>query len=173
MIEQISDYDSFRDYFLEQWKNSPNLNALVSASMVQANKMELAVFEVRDLMNLNTATGTQLDTIGKVWGVYRETSNDDAYRLAIKEKKSRTFSGEPEAIIEILLANYGATSVEYSPEYPAKYRLVSDGYLSQEVLNNISAAGVGAVLGGNIIDALGNFLVDAFGNNIIHVNPNP
>lgn len=173
MIDKIGDYNINLELMLEQWKSSEKLKGVISASMTRANDMEDAIFEVRDLMDIDNGEGLSLDYIGKVWNTDREGNDDAAYRILLKQTKAKSFSGEPESIIEILKATYGATFVQYSPEYPGKYRLVTDAFLSQSILDNISVAGVGAVLGGAIIDANGNNIVDANGNRLIHINSTP
>jgi len=170
MIEQIPDYSVLVEKLMEQWKNSPNLVGIIEGSMVQANKMEDAIFEVRDLTNLDVATGINLDVLGKPWNELRESKSDADYRIAIQEKKLLSFSGEPEVIISILKGTYAGTFVNYSPEYPGKYRVKTDATIPFNSLQEISMAGVQGFLAGNIIDQAGNFIVDEQGNNIIHVS---
>lgn len=169
MIEQIPDYAIFLDKMLHQWQNSPNLKGIIAASMVQANKIEAAIFEIRDLMNLDTASGINLDVLGKPWNEERGGRTDAAYRAAIRQKKLQAFSGEPETIISILKGGYSASAVFYTPEYPGKYRVRSDADVTLTQLQEISMAGIQGFLSGNLIDALDNNIVDANGNNIIHV----
>lgn len=159
MIEQITDYEKNLDLFLQQWKNSPNLTGIADLTMQQGNKIEAALFEVRDLMTLEDSTGEALDFIGKIFGVLRENRSDDDYRTAIKQKSGTFFSGEPEVVISIMKSQYGGTYVSYTPEYPGKYRVRSDSTIEQTELDGISMAGVTGFRSG--------FLIDEEGNNII------
>jgi anti-sigma regulatory factor (Ser/Thr protein kinase) len=169
MITQIVDYRIFAEQLLTQWKDSTKLRGIIEASLDQASKIEEAGFEIRDLMDLDTATGEALDFIGGVWNVHRDGRTDAEYRPVIRLQKTSTFSGEPEAVIEALKASYGATFVVYSPEYPGKYRMRSDAIVKNGEIETISSAGVGFFLAGRIVDAVGNPIVDAVGNQIIHI----
>jgi hypothetical protein len=170
-IVQINNYDeNVLELFLQQYANSVNLLGIASGANAQADELETALFEIRDLFWLDTATGVQLDTIGLIFVVDRNGKSDADYRNAIKEKITQKFSGEPESIIEILKTIYGATFVIYTPGWPtipASYYIVTDGTITQEQLEMISPAGVQPFLGDFLVDALGNKIQDANGNNII------
>lgn len=168
-LEKIPDYKVNLDLIMEQWKRSPNLLGIISAALNRGNDMEDAIFEVRDLTNLNTAVGINLDVLGKPWNEFRENRPDEEFRNAIKQKKLEFYSGTPEEIISILKGSYGATFVKYSTGYPGKYRVVGDGTISQRELENISMAGVGSWLAGFIIDVEGNHLIDVADNRLISV----
>ena len=177
-MDKIPDYKINLDLIMEQWKKSPNIIGIITASLNRANDMEDAIFEVQELTNLDTATGINLDVLGKPWNEFRESRSDDDYRVAIKLKKLEFYSGTPEEIISILKASYNASYVTYYPEYPGKYITVSDSTITQEQQDEISMAGVTGSKGGYLIDALGNNIVffgefetgnilDVDGNNII------
>lgn len=177
-LEKIPDYKVDLELIMEQWKNSSNLLGIITAALNRGNDMEDAIFEVRDLTNLDTATGINLDVLGKPWNESRENRPDDDYRIAIKRKKLEFYSGAPEEIISILKGSYGASFVMYYPQYPGKYITVSDSEVTQEQQDEISMAGVTGFKGGHLIDANGNHIVyfggfetgnivDANGNNII------
>lgn len=168
-MDKITDYKINLDLIMEQWKNSPNILGIITASLNRANAMEDAIFEVQELTNLDTATGINLDVLGKPWNEFRESRSDVDYQIAIKLKKLEFYSGEPEAIIEILKASYGATFTRYSPDYPGKYRMLSDSIITQNELDNISMAGVTGFTADFLIDVEGNYIVDVEGNNIIGV----
>lgn len=169
MIEQIINYEINLELLLEQFKGSNNLKGIIEASMVQANKIEDALFEIRDLMTIDTATGESLDFIGRVFDEDRLGRSDTDYRAAIKLKGASVFSGEPEVIISVVKSQYGGTYAKYSPEYPGKYRIITDGTISQQQLDQISMAGVTGFLSGYLLDEAGNNIVDEAGNKIIHV----
>lgn len=169
-MDKIVDYKVNLDLLMQQWKDSANLVGIISASMDQANKMEDAIFEIRDLMDLENGEGVTLDYIGKVWNEYRDGRSDTQYREAISFKKTNYYSGEPEAIISIAKSLYNATYVFYSPEYPGKYRINTDATILNEELASISPAGVFGFVAGNLVTATKDNIVDAVDNIIIQVN---
>lgn len=169
-MDKITDYKINLELIMEQWKKSPNLIGIITASLNRANDMEDAIFEVQELTNLDTATGINLDVLGKPWNEFRESRSDDDYRIAIKQKKLEFYSGTPEEIISILKASYGASFVAYYPEYPGKYRVRTDAVVEQTSIDEISMAGVTGFLSGRIIDVEGNSIIDVEGNNIVHIN---
>ena len=171
-IVQITDYDAVvLPSFLEQFKKSPNIKGVVSSLNSQGNDLEAALFEVRDLFWVDTATGVQLDTIGVIWDVARGGRTDTVYRQAIQEKISLINSGTPKEIMELLRANYGATFIEYD-QGPSKatFYLNTDATINSDELDEVSPAGVQGYLVNPIVDAVGNFLVDAVDNQIVSVS---
>lgn len=169
-IEQISDYDRITlNLILDQYKDSPRLQGIVRAANAQAENLEQALFELRDSYWIDSAEGTQLDTIGRILREERQGRADAEYRQALRAKGAQTFSAEPEAIISILKALFGATYAEYSPEWshtPAQYHVRTDATITEEQLQTISPAGVLGLLYGYLIDDSGDALVDSQGNNI-------
>lgn len=169
-LEKITDYKTFANLLMEQWKNSPNLKGIVEAFMNSGNKIEDAIFEIRDLMTLENGSGITLDLIGKIWNESRNGRNDTDYKNAILLKKTQYFSGEPEAIISILKASYGASFVIYTPEYPGKYRVNTDAVITNKQLNEISMAGVGGFVASNILDQEDNFIIGQDGSYLIGIS---
>ena len=146
MIEPIQiNHDESKNLLIEQYKNADNLKSILSAKSAQANSLEQAIFEVRDLIYLDTATGKQLDILGKIWDVPRMGMADEQYRDAIQRKIALKISGTIPEIINILKSLYSATYVEYYSQYPAKYLLITDANITQSELEAISPAGVGVI----------------------------
>jgi hypothetical protein len=172
-IVQIIDYSVNLQLLQEQYKKSVKLIGIIEADNDQADDLETALFEIRDLYYLSTATGVQLDVIGNIFGVDREGLNDTDYRKAIEARSSLIGSGEPEFIILILKELYGATYVDYrlgSCITPASYLLDTDATVTTNELEIYSPAGVQPYILFFLIDAQSNFIVDANGNNIIVVS---
>jgi hypothetical protein len=146
-IEQITDYQTRAlRKFLAQYKDSTNLHTIVDGKSEQLNDLEQALFEIRDLIYVDIATGAQLDILGRVWDVSRAGKNDTEYRDAIYIKISLRISGTLPEIIIILENFYGATYIEYYTKYPAKYFLLTDADISVIELERISPAGVGVII---------------------------
>jgi len=172
-ITQIPDYTINLELMLEQYKLSTKLRGIIDSANDSADDIETALFEIRDLFYIDTAEGVQLDTIGAVFGINRGGDTDAVYREKIKTKGSLTASGEPEAIIEILLSLYGATYVTYIPAYPgvpAAYYLMTDASVTIPSLRLFSPAGVEPMLVGYLVDQAGNNIVDQAGNKILHAS---
>jgi hypothetical protein len=146
-LEQITDYQQEAlEVLLTQYEDSIYLRGLISGKSYQADDIEQALFEIRDLFYLDTATGTQLNVIGKIWNVNRSGRNDEDYREAIYFQISLKISGTIPEIRAILKAFYGATYILYAPQYPAKYLLLTDANISIADLERISPAGVGVII---------------------------
>lgn len=145
-IQQITDYDVNLNLILEQYKKSVNLKGILSSSNDQADDLETALFEIRDLFYLSTATGIQLDIIGSIFGESRDGDLDPAYRARIEFRASLVGSGEPEYIINVLKNQYGATFVDYYSAYPAGFYVVTDAIITNTQLENLAPSGVQAYL---------------------------
>ena len=170
-LTQITDYQAIAESLLiEQYKDSVNLIGVLNTKSEQANDLEQAIFEVRDSIYLDVATGAQLDIIGHVWNVPRVGLNDNEYRAAIEFKVALRISGTIPELIQILKSVYGATYVEYFPQYPAKFLIISDADINQTELESISPAGVGVFFIDPDIDE--TFYVDEEGSYYISEDNN-
>lgn len=141
-IQKINDYSVNLDLLLEQYKDSENLKGVIDASNDQADDLETALFEIRDLFYLDTATGVQLDIIGIIFSVLRAGLSDEDYREVISVRAALITSGEPESIITILKLLFEATFVDYFPAYPAGYALLTDSTININELEVFSPSGV-------------------------------
>lgn len=169
-ITKIDDYTEFTDLILSQFQDSENLKGIISAMGEVFNDLETAVFEIRSEFEIDDAIGDQLDILGSIFLEDREGRDDTEYRQAIKAKASRQYSGEPESIIDILKASYGATYVYYRPYYDAKYYILTDADIVSEDLVPISPSGVQPFVETHyLVDALGRYIVDALGRYITSV----
>jgi hypothetical protein len=169
-ISKISDYKINADLLLAQFQDSQKLKGMMQAMGDSRNDLETAIFEIRSEFEIDSAVGDQLDILGSIFAEDREGRDDTEYRQAIKAKGARQYSGEPESIIEILKASYGATYVHYRPYYDAKYYISTDVDITSEDLIPISPAGVQPFVEGYyLVDALGRYIVDALGRRITAV----
>jgi len=145
-VTQITDYDSVTlDKTLAQYAAADKLQNLVKGQNKQANDLEAALFEIRNLFWIGVAGGDQLDVLGAIWGIPRAGLTDSQYRTRIIQSFGLNNSGEPEAIIATLKVLWGATYVYYFPAYPAvpaAYYLLTDSTITSELLKALSPAGV-------------------------------
>lgn len=140
------DHTASLELLLEQFKNSENLTGLIRVNAAEANLLQDAIFEVRDLYWLDTATGVQLDVIGSILNTPRSGKTDYEYRIELKGVATLTFSGTPEEVINAVKSTYGLTHLEmafYASE-PAAFYLYSedDPGVPHSVLDRWSPAGV-------------------------------
>lgn len=144
---QITDYQAEAlKVLLVQYKDSVNLQGVISGKTYQVDDLEIALFEIRDLFYLDVAEGQQLNVFGRIWNVLRDGKNDTEYREAINFQISLKISGTLPEILSVLKAFFDATYMEYYPHYPAKYLLVTDATITRTELENITSAGVGVIL---------------------------
>ena len=155
---------------MEQYKNSPILQTIIEASNEQADDVETALFEVRDLFYLPTAEGVQLNTIGFIFKTFREYGETDAsLRNRIQLSASARFSGTPEEIMTAVVVIFGGSYANYTPLYPAGFTISTDVLLTTQQLEHLAPAGVGIGLYANLVDAVSNDIVDANNNSIYAV----
>jgi len=168
-ITKITDYNYNLELFISQFQISTKLKGIIETANNSANDIEISLFEIKDEFNLDIAVGVQLDIIGIIFNLERAGMSDEFYRIAIKQKSSLAYSGEPDSIIEILKAIYEATYVEYYPSYPAKYYLITDAVVVSKTLEAISPAGVNGYIGVFILDGNGNNVLDGNDNYLITI----
>jgi len=168
---EIIDFESVsKRLILSQYKNKPNMGALMRIISNIFSDMQDQNFDLRDKFWLEDATGEQLDFIGALWDVPRAGKNDSEYRMAIYQKIGLTLSGTIPEIKALLTRVYGGTFAIYSPEYPAGYRMRTNADVDNEILEEATAAGVQGFLAGKLLDAQGNNIVSVKGDKIIHVS---
>lgn len=81
--KQIDVLASGMGKLLYQWKDSPNLQALMRALLLQLKDVETTFYQLLNQRGIHTAFGAQLDVLGKLVGEGRGGRDDEAYRQAI------------------------------------------------------------------------------------------
>lgn len=167
-LVQIADSysETMRAKLMEQYKpgQAPKLNQLLEAIGAQKDYMEAALFSIRSGMYLATALGPQLDMIGGVFKVARNGADDAAYRIAIQQIAAMRSFATPEDIIAVLKVIYGASYVDYHPEYPAGCVIFTDASVPAGTLDLLAPAGVQVRAPYFIVDYEGNNIADYDGN---------
>ena len=127
-LQKIPDYEEFLNFLTQQYKTKEKFKAILQASAQQSNDFETALLELRDEYYLSTAIGVQLDVIGDILGLPRDGRDDESYRTLLRVKANLNISaGTPESLITAAVSLYNATKVEYTPIYPAKVQLWTNG----------------------------------------------
>ena len=141
----IEDYRRHLSLLMEQYKNSPNLQAVIRGILKQGNAIEEAMQELYTLLSIQQAEGVQLDVIGRLVGVARGAQDDETYRLVLISWLQLQYSGTNDAIIKGVKELSGATSVRLVPDYPAGLLVFASGAkreLTQQQLEALAPAGV-------------------------------
>lgn len=86
-----------------QYQDKPNIRGIVSPWLDQIQAAENALWEIVTLRYLNTAAGTQLDTLGVVVGLGRAGLDDASYVIALKAQiLTNRSDGDPVTIEKVL-----------------------------------------------------------------------
>lgn len=113
---------------LEQFKDKPNIEALLKGWMKGVQTTEDSLFDLLNNRSIQTAFGIQLDYIGKIVGIKRGGRSDTSYREAIQlQILINTSEGTPDDILEILSLITNATIVKSFPHYPVGGNLYTNG----------------------------------------------
>lgn len=130
MIEYIADHaQQAKDRLAEEYKNQPNLAALLDAFNRQTQALEDAFWALFTERGVSAAYGAQLDVLGKIVGQARNGLADEDFRLWIIAKiKLNNSSGTPEEIYDILnLVKPDAVDLEIRDEPPAAFTVKMHG----------------------------------------------
>ena len=134
---------------LQQYKNKPNLSALLDSLVGPIQSLEDAARDLSINRGVNSAVGVQLDRLGDIVGLTRNHLSDDVYRLRIKVRIIQNLSqGEPDRLLQVFQFLVGATNVHYEEHYPAGSALVANAPIPAgqetffyENIQNIAPAG--------------------------------
>lgn len=116
-----------KDRLIEQYKGKVRLEALIESIV---NPLQ----EIEDVLNalgtnrwIDSASGVQLDKVGKIVGAYRETGqSDEDFRSIIKVQVILNLNqGTPEEIISAAQFYIGAIFIWYLEVYPAAVDIFS------------------------------------------------
>jgi len=107
--------------FLQQYKNKPNLAALLSSYLRRVQELEDAAWEVILYRLLDNAEGIQLDRLGAIVGRGRGSLADPEYLLAIRAQiRINRSCGSPEDMIAVAgLTLPAGDAFSYGEAYPA------------------------------------------------------
>jgi hypothetical protein len=181
-------FQNFKDYLLEQYKNSENLIQILEVIFEQCAELELVFNSISNIFDLQNQSGATLDLIGEIVGQKREGLIDSEYikkiKFAIFKNTSRGFLTD---IVKILKFITDAQTIVYSDNPPASYTIYTDGEEIpadlQKTIDNLSVAGVSVIVycskgeipfiaknisttPENLIDDAGNSMIDDAVNQI-------
>lgn len=117
-----------KSYLLSQFKDKPNINALVDVLVTELQEIENTIIELQEVRTLAGAKGWWLDRIGEELDTQRYGFNDADYktilRIAMLKKKA---SATIEDIVKVL--SYITNDSELTVDNPNKYLIEAVGYL--------------------------------------------
>ena len=121
----------------------------------QIQELENKARELLYILNIDKSEGTQLDNIGELVGQSRLGYNDTYYRILIKVKIGVNISeGDIERILTLWKLLSSSTNVELIEIFPAKIKLQTDEYLSDEIILFMKEFAKVALAGGVGIDTI-------------------
>lgn len=117
---------------LEQWKEKPNLEGVITSQITGYQEIEAMFFELKDArLGIVNASGFQLDQIGLIVGQGRIGFDDDFYRILLLARVGANVSnGEAERIIDTLKLLTSANFVHYMNLNNAEIAVGSDGIIN-------------------------------------------
>lgn len=88
---------------LEQYKNKPNLTAVIELYLDQVQDLEDAIYPMLNALNIPAMEGQMLDLIGEIVGQPRTTTDDARYRILLYVKIHQNVSeAESERVISVM-----------------------------------------------------------------------
>lgn len=142
---------------LEQYRESPNLKALIKAIIDNGQPFENACGRFMEWADIDAAEGAWLDIIGKIRNLPRDPGESDKdYRDRLKEQIKTDNAGTPDNVIDNAHDISGDDSPQYMDEVPATFFVYTPGgrQIRRARLQRLAPAGVLA-LPGAAIDAGG------------------
>lgn len=112
----------------EQYKDLPNLEALLVPMLIQIQELETVFIDLRDKRSIYDSVGAQLDAWGVVLNRARNGLSDSDYRLVLLGEVAVNVSkGTPEDMIQVFRIFTQPTYVSLNEIFPAKLQLTSVG----------------------------------------------
>lgn len=114
---------------LYQYRDSTKLQSLITALYgTQVQEIEDAVYGLTGRLDIDTASGIQLDGIGSIVGQSRLGLDDFFYRIFLKARIGKNVSeGDIERILSVWkLFDPDATSINLQENFPAEVAIVSN-----------------------------------------------
>jgi len=182
-------YNDIKSLIPQQYKDAPNFNKVLQILATPFDELAVVFADIKNLLNLDSAEGAQLDLIGAIVEEKRNGRLDDEYLKWIKFKIFKNSSrGFVDDIVKALKFITSATKVIYSDNPPASYTIYTDGTALEDdikiLIDKLTAAGVSVIVfasdgetpfimteivtvQANLVDDLDQQIVDDTGNNIV------
>lgn len=107
---------------LEQYREKPLMEALIQLEPTRLQGLEDALWQVYTLRNLDSASGVQLDVLGRILGLPRGGLDDDSYRTHLRAQiLLLRSSGTADQILAIIVAAHTDATPVLTESYPAGF----------------------------------------------------
>lgn len=164
-VSKITDHAARAISRLAQQYQKLSIQNLVSALAGPAQDLENALFDLLTLRALPTATGIQLDQVGRILGQPRGNfPDDDTYRQFLRARVLlNRSSSTPEEIYTIFKTARPGSALQYWERYPAAFALfmyqvvASNVSWLAQILNQARAGGVRAMFEWSLTDEFNTF----------------
>lgn len=124
------------DRLLEQYKDKPNIDGLLTALVEQIQDLESALQDTYDYTDVQTAIGATLDLVGEIVGQARLGFDDDFYRSILLAKVGENVSqGDRERVVQIAKLLTGASLVYLQEYYPGGFGISVDVPVAANLIN--------------------------------------
>jgi hypothetical protein len=118
-----------QSHLIEFFKHGPRNQAVLEAVMAQVQELEGALWAMNNAFDVDTATGDQLDLLGKLVGEARQDRLDAEYRTAVRARVLVNSSSGTMAELLAIGAAISPTAVIAARElYPAAMSLEFDTF---------------------------------------------
>lgn len=141
------DYASYVDLLPAQFENAQRLQQFLSIFLNESQEFFDELYKLFEVgLDLDTATGYQLDILGKLANEYRDGREDDEYREAIKFAQFiANSSGTIPELLYFLNRITNSTSSKAFEHFPASLCMEVDG--DEPTVSNIKACDESAAAG--------------------------
>lgn len=182
-------YDRIKTLLPEQYKDATNLNLILETLASPFDDLKVVYADLKNLLSLDDAEGSQLDLIGGIVGEKRNGRADPEYLIGIRFKIFKnTSKATIDDVVKALKFITEADLVVYSDNPPASYTIYTNGQTLasniNEMIDKLSAAGVSLIVYAsdgevpfiatevsttqdNLNDDLGDQFIDDGTNNIV------
>ena len=164
-IAPIPSYAAYsKQYILEQYKDSSKLLGTIHAIEAQLDTVEAMLWELADIFSIDRSIGVQLDIIGDLLGISRDSGEVDAtYRARLLSGSGSTLIPSAPGIRDFVQGLTTAAWVGIYPQWPAGYWVVISANNAQEVteaeLETVSGSGVQPYNGTWLVDKDGAYIL--------------
>ena len=145
MTEKI-DFAGFnKPPYLPMWLCPGDMLRLAEYDDAQFEELDRNIRDMSGQFGIDSATGAELDRIGKILGEERGGNTDRVYRIYLKLRTMlNTADGTVEDIIKFVKFFFSSETVHLVPNYPAGLRILHDGFNDTVDFNRIIKQIVGA-----------------------------
>lgn len=159
IVEKIENHiEQARDRIISQYKDAPNLTAILDAFVKQVQDLEDASHSLFEGRWIDNAEGQVLDDFGTIVGQERLGFDDDFYRILLYAKIGENISqGETVRVVDVYKIITRADRAELQEHFPGGMIILSNGEINPITANFILERLQRVVGAGIRVDRIGQF----------------